>query len=177
VGSILPHRLAAVAIAAFAGLSGCMSPPPDLHVPEGAPLLFRAKVEGVVIYECQGVDPNVWTYRGTDATLFDERSRRIGVHDFYLARAAKASWALEDGSSVSGEITQKTMDQKDREIPSFLFAIRTHAGAGALSKVESIRQIEPKGGIPPTGICSPMNAILRVPFTAMLQFYGAGAPG
>ncbi len=174
--SIIPNRLAAVGIAALVGLGGCTSPP-DLHVSEGAPLLFRAKAEGVLIYECQGVDPNIWTYRGTDATLLDERSQRIGVHDFYFSRAAKASWTLQDGSSVSGEIIQKAMDQKDKEIPSLLFAVRSHAGAGALSKVESIRQIEPKGGIPPTVMCSPMNAILRVPFTAVLQFYGAGASG
>lgn len=174
MGHVLLNRLAAIVISAFIGLGGCASPP-DLHVPEGAPLLFQAKVEGEIVYDCQGVDPNTWTYRGTDATLFDERSQRIGVHDFYLERLAKASWTLQDGSSASGEIIQRVRHPKHKEIPSLLFAVRSHAGSGALSKVESIRQIDPEGGIPPTVLCSPMNAILRVPFKAVLQFYGAGA--
>ena len=175
VQSCRMHKVFTIGIAIATFVSGCTSQP-DLHIPNAAPLLFQAKAEGVIIYDCQGVDPDTWTYRGTDASLFDERSQQIGTHDFSLGRPAKGLWTLQDGSSASGEIIQKVLDPRDKEIPSLLFAIRNHAGVGAMSEVQSVRQLEPKGGIPPTVRCSPMNAILRVPFTATLQFYGAGKP-
>jgi hypothetical protein len=144
----------------------------ELHVPKSAPLLFQAKVEGVGVYSCEGVDPNAWTYRITEATLFDEQSRQIGVQAIRFP--SKGTWTMHDGSIVSGETIQTVPAVK--ALPWLLVAVRDHRGAGTLANVESIRQIATKGGVPPVALCTETGSELRVPFSAVQQFYGAGEP-
>jgi hypothetical protein len=138
--------------------------------PAGARLLLDALADGVQIYGCEAKgDGFAWTFKAPEATLVDRQGRPAGTH------FAGPSWKSLDGSTVVGEVLAKADAPDASAIPWLLLAAKSHEGSGTLSTVAFIRRAETKGGGAPSTGCDGAHAAtqVRVPYTAVYQFYAA----
>lgn len=130
--------------------------------------LFTATGKGVQIYTCQqsATGPQ-WVFQAPEAILTDASGKSIGTH------GAGPIWISTDGSSVKGEVIQKTVSPDPNAIPLLTLKAISVAGNGVMSKVEIIRRTDTHGGIAPTTGCDAqhLNATVRVPYTATYSFY------
>ena len=161
----LPLFLAAtLSIAVFATAQNPTTPPPAQH-----PIL-TATGKGVQIYTCQqsATGPQ-WILQAPEATLFDASGKSIGTH------GAGPTWKSNDGSTVKGELLQKSPSPEATSIPWLLLKAASSSGSGIMTRVEYIRRSDTHGGnAPPTGCdAQHLNAISRVPYTATYTFYSA----
>jgi hypothetical protein len=130
--------------------------------------ILTADGKGVQIYTCQNVSgvPQ-WAFQAPEARLFDTSGKEIGTH------SAGPIWKVEDGSSVKGQLVEKSDAPEPGNIPWLLLKAAGHEGAGILSKVEYIRRSETHGGIAPASGCDAehLDVTVRIPYTAMYTFY------
>jgi hypothetical protein len=130
--------------------------------------ILTADGKGVQIYTCQNVSgvPQ-WAFQAPEAKLFDTSGKEIGTH------SAGPIWKVEDGSSVKGQLVEKSDAPEPGNIPWLLLKAAGHEGAGILSKVEYIRRSETHGGIAPASGCDAehLDVTVRIPYTAMYTFY------
>jgi hypothetical protein len=147
----------------------------QVHGPGGepqasdGPLLLTLEGRGVQVYRCDGTSAAAgWVLDHPEADLLDSRRKVVGHHD------AGPSWRLEDGSSVKGEVIQKTEADEPRAIPWLVLRATAHQGTGLLAGVETIRRTKTHGGVAPVQGCdgSMAGATVRVPYTALYTFYG-----
>ncbi len=128
--------------------------------------LFTATGKGVQIYACQqsATGPQ-WVFQAPEADLLDAAGKSIGTH------GAGPIWIANDGSSVKGEVYQKTTHDPSA-IPWLSLSASAHSGTGIMTKVELIDRTETKGGIAPATGCDlqHLNATVRVPYTATYTF-------
>jgi hypothetical protein len=129
-------------------------------------------VEGEQVWICEGVDPNYWQWESTQARLLDDRGQLIGTHTFSRSLSAAGRWTWSDGSAAKGDIIAR--EKVPNAVPRLLVAIGEHEGTGLLGSVETVRQAETKGGWRSSVPCSDMGSRVRIPFSAVHQFYGAG---
>ncbi len=126
--------------------------------------------KGVQIYTCQpsATGPQ-WTFQAPEATLADPSGNPVGTH------AAGPIWKSNDGSTVKGELIQKSASPDPATIPWLLLKAVSPSGSGIMTRVEFIRRSDTQGGIAPTTGCDAqhLNAVSRVPYTATYTFYSA----
>jgi hypothetical protein len=140
------------------------TPPPTQH-----PIL-TVTGKGVQIYICQqaAAGPQ-WTLQAPEATLIDASGKPVGTH------GAGPIWKSNDGSSVKGEVLQKSASPEATSIPWLLLKAVGPSGSGIMTRVEFIRRSDTYGGASPATGCDAqhLNAISRVPYTATYTFYSA----
>ncbi|HXP06967.1 MAG TPA: DUF3455 domain-containing protein [Acidobacteriaceae bacterium] len=139
-------------------------PPPNQH-----PIL-TVTGKGVQIYTCQQAPTgSQWVFQAPEAILTDSSGTPVGTH------GAGPIWKSKDGSTVKGDVLQKSASPDPAAIPWLLLKATTSSGSGIMSHVEYIRRSETHGGIAPTTACDAghLNASARVPYTATYTFYSA----
>ena len=139
-------------------------PPPSQHA------ILTVTGKGVQIYTCQqsAAGPQ-WVFQAPEAKLLDASGNPIGTH------GAGPIWKSNDGSSVKGELLQKSASPDATSIPWLLLKAVSPSGSGIMTRVEFIRRSDTHGGSSPTTGCDAqhLNAIARVPYTATYTFYSA----
>jgi hypothetical protein len=126
--------------------------------------------KGVQIYTCQqAAAAPQWVFQAPEATLFNAAGDPVGTH------AAGPIWRSNDGSTVKGELLQKSESPEPAAIPWLLLKASITTGSGIMTKVEFIRRSNTHGGIAPTTGCDAqhLNSVARVPYTAAYIFYSA----
>ncbi|MEO5729572.1 MAG: DUF3455 domain-containing protein [Byssovorax sp.] len=161
-------------------LAGCTSnqpapaPPetPDaLKVPAGQTLVLEAAAEGVQIYTCQAAEgaPEAfaWTLKAPEATLSNQAREKIGTH------SAGPTWALNDGSKLTGAVKAKADAPDSSAIPWLLLEKKSTEGTGAFGKVTFIQRVHTAQGKAPAAGCDAAHAgaETRVAYTADYYFY------
>jgi hypothetical protein len=132
--------------------------------------ILTADGKGVQIYTCQNVSGVLqWAFQAPEAKLFDTSGKEIGTH------SAGPIWKVQDGSSVKGQLVEKSDAPEPGNIPWLLLKAAGHEGAGILSKVEYIRRSETHGGIAPASGCDAEHSgvTVRTPYTATYTFYAS----
>jgi hypothetical protein len=130
--------------------------------------ILTATGKGVQIYTCQQVSNSPqWVFQAPEATLTDAAGKIVATH------GAGPIWKSTDGSTVKGEVAEKTPSPEPAAIPWLLLTASTTTGTGVMSKVAFIRRSDTHGGIAPTTGCDAqhLNAVSRVPYTATYIFY------
>jgi hypothetical protein len=154
----------ALSLATVALAQNPTTPPPSEH-----PIL-TVTGKGVQIYTCQqsAAGPQ-WTFQAPEATLIDTSGKPVGTH------GAGPIWKSNDGSTVKGELLQKSASPEARSIPWLLLKAVSPSGSGIMTRVEYIRRSDTHGGASPATGCDAqhLNAISRVPYTATYTFYSA----
>jgi hypothetical protein len=160
----IPILTATFSIATALHAHNLTTPPPSQR-----PIL-TVTGKGVQIYACQqsAAGPQ-WVFQAPEATLIDASGKPIGTH------AAGPIWKSNDGSTVKGELLQKSDPPEATSIPWLLLKAVSPSGSGIMTYVEFIRRSDTHGGITPTTGCDAqnLNAVLRVPYTATYTFYSA----
>jgi Protein of unknown function (DUF3455) len=163
-GQTLLLLFAMLSIAAAATAQDPTDPPSTQH-----PILAVAG-KGVQIYTCQqtAAGPQ-WVFQAPEATLTDATGKTVGTH------GAGPIWISQDGSSVKGELLQKSASPEPTAIPWLLLKAANASGTGTMTKVELIRRSNTHGGIAPTTGCDAQHlaTTARVPYTATYTFYSA----
>lgn len=148
------------------------SVPAELAVPAGNQVTFSAAAKGVQIYQCA---PNTsgtpaWTLHAPRAALLDGAGNQVGIHFGGVDKGLPAGlyWQANDGSRVHGANPVSVPN------PGSIALLRLDAadtsGAGILSKVTFIQQLDTTGGVSPTGACQAGNT-QEVPYTAKYVFF------
>jgi Protein of unknown function (DUF3455) len=139
-------------------------PPASQHT------ILTATGKGVQIYTCQqSASGPQWIFQAPGATLTDASGKPIATH------GAGPIWTSQDGSTVKGEVLQKTPSPDPTAIPWLLLKASANSGSGIMSKVEFIRRSDTHGGNAPTTGCDAqhLNTTARIPYTALYSFYSA----
>jgi hypothetical protein len=140
------------------------SPPPSQH-----PIL-TVTGKGVQIYTCQqsAAGPQ-WVFQAPEATLIDASGNSVGTH------GDGPIWKSNDGSSVKGDLLQKSPSSEATSIPWLLLKAVSPSGPGVMTRVEYIRRSDTHGGTAPTTGCGAqhLDTLARVPYTATYTFYSA----
>jgi hypothetical protein len=151
-------------LAAIATAQNPTIPPPSQH-----PIL-TVTGKGVQIYTCQQTPTGPqWVFQAPEATLTDSSGNQVGTH------GAGPIWNSKDGSSVKGELLQKSASPEPTAIPWLLLKAADTSGSGIMTRVEFIRRSDTHGGIAPATGCDTqhLTATARVPYTATYTFYSA----
>jgi Protein of unknown function (DUF3455) len=126
--------------------------------------------KGVQIYVCkQSATSPQWVFQAPEATLIDASGKNIGTH------GAGPIWKSNDGSTVKGDLLQKSASSDPNAIPWLLLKAASPTGSGLMSKVEFIRRSDTQGGNAPGTGCDAdhLAAAVRVPYSATYTFYSA----
>jgi hypothetical protein len=141
------------------------APPPSvpeaLKAPAGEAVVAKALASGVQIYECKDAK---WILSGPEAELKNEHGAKIGRH------FKGPTWALEDGSSVVGEVVGKSDAPAPDAVPWLLLKAKSTEGRGTLDRVTTIQRVDTQGGKAPADACT-TGGQTRVPYTATYYFY------
>jgi len=160
------HRLilSATLFATAATAQNSTTPPPTQH-----PIL-TVTGKGAQIYTCQQSPTGPqWVFQAPEATLIDASGNPVGTH------GARPIWKSNDGSTVKGELLEKSSSPEATSIPWLLLKAVNPSGSGLMTRVEYIRRSDTHGGASPTTGCDTqhLNAVSRVPYTATYTFYSA----
>lgn len=177
------------ALAAAALLSACagttMSTPPmamhtqdrlpaAVQVPAGHRVAIETVGAGQITYECREkamAGQHEWVFVGPEATLQDRGGRAIGRYF-----GPPATWALQDGSSLTG--TQLAVaPAAPGSIPLQLVKANPAMGSGALVGVTHIQRVQTRGGVAPALPCGAAEKGKRetVAYQADYVFWKAAA--
>lgn len=101
----------------------------ETMVPAGAVIVDRVQAEGVQIYDCKAAAgaAATWVFREPLATLLKD-GVTVGRH------FAGPSWAMVDGSSVTGRVVEQAAGAGAGDIASLRLAVVTHGGSGVLGR-------------------------------------------
>jgi hypothetical protein len=138
--------------------------PPSQHS------ILTATGKGVQIYTCkQATTGPQWVFQAPEATLTDASGAAIGTH------GAGPIWKSNDGSTVKGDLLQKSASPDPNAIPWLLLKAASSTGSGVMTKVEFIRRSDTHGGNAPSTGCDAehLAANVRVPYSATYTFYSA----
>jgi len=138
--------------------------------PPGQQIILSVLGRGVQIYSCQQVGGAMqWVFQAPEATLYDTESAKVGTH------GAGPVWVYKDGSSVKGEVLQKSAAPEPGAIPWLLLKSTGKEGYGVLTKVEFIRRSATHGGVASAVGCDAdhLNTTSRIPYTANYTFYSS----
>jgi hypothetical protein len=158
------NAAAALSLATVALAQNPTTPPPSEH-----PIL-TVTGKGVQIYTCQqaAAGPQ-WVFQAPEATLIDASGNPVGTH------GAGPIWKSNDGSTIKGELLQKSASPEPTSIPWLLLKAVSPSGSGIMTRVEFIRRYNAHGGVSPTTGCDAqhLKVVSRVPYTATYTFYSA----
>jgi hypothetical protein len=155
---------AALSIATVVLAQDPTTPPPTQH-----PILIVTG-KGVQIYIChQSAAMPQWVLQAPEATLIDAAGNPVGTH------GAGPIWKSNDGSTVKGELLQKSASPEPTSIPWLLLKAVSASGSGIMTRAEFVRRSDTHGGTASTTGCDAqhLNAVSRVPYTATYTFYSA----
>jgi hypothetical protein len=159
-----PILAATLSLASAALSQNPTTPPPSQHS------ILTVTGKGVQIYTCQqsATGPQ-WVFQAPEATLIDASGNPAGTH------GGGPIWKSNDGSTVKGELLQKSASPEPTSIPWLLLKAVNPSGSGIMTRVEYIRRSDTHGGVSPTTGCDAqhLNAVSRVPYTATYTFYSA----
>jgi Protein of unknown function (DUF3455) len=154
----------ALSMTTVAAAQSPTDPPASQHA------ILTVTGKGVQVYACQhtAAAPQ-WVFQAPEATLFNAAGEPVGTH------GAGPVWRSKDGSSVKGDLLQKSPSSEPAAIPWLLLKAASVSGSGIMTKVEFIRRSDTHGGVAPTSGCDVqhLDAISRVPYTATYTFYSA----
>jgi hypothetical protein len=156
--------LIAALTTAAAAAQNPTEPPPSQHA------ILTATGKGVQIYTCkQATTGSQWVFQAPEATLIDASGATIGTH------GAGPIWKSNDGSTVKGDLLQKSASPDPNAIPWLLLKAVNPTGSGVMTKVEFIRRSDTHGGNAPGAGCDAehLAATVRVPYSATYTFYSA----
>jgi Protein of unknown function (DUF3455) len=155
--------LAALPLTGTAYAQDSTEPPSSQHA------ILTVTGKGVQVYACQNAAAPQWIFQAPEATLFNAAGDPVGTH------GAGPVWRSKDGSSVKGDLLQKSASPDPAAIPWLLLRAASIQGSGIMTKVEFIRRSDTHGGIAPTTGCDAqhLNTVSRVPYTATYTFYSA----
>jgi hypothetical protein len=156
--------LSTTLLATLASAQNVTDPPPS----QRAILIVTGK--GVQIYTCQQNGTGAqWVFQAPEAALTDTSGKSVGSH------GAGPIWQSNDGSSVKGEVLQKSPSPEPTAIPWLLLKAVSPSGSGIMAHVEFIRRSDTHGGTAPATGCDTqhLSTTVRVPYTATYTFYSA----
>ena len=161
-----PAILAAICIlsAPLARAQDQTLPPSSQHA------ILTVTGKGVQIYTCKETTAATqWVFQAPEATLFNASNHPVGTH------GAGPIWRSKDGSTVKGDLLQKTASPEAASVPWLLLKAVAPTGSGIMTEVEFIRRSDTHGGNAPTTGCDAqhLNSVSRVPYTATYTFYSA----
>jgi hypothetical protein len=139
-------------------------PPPSQHA------ILTVTGKGVQTYLCQqAAGGPTWIFQAPEATLTDASGSTVGTH------GAGPIWRSQDGSTVKGDLLQKSASPEPNAIPWLLLKAVNPTGSGIMTKVEFIRRSNTHGGNAPTTGCDAQHLAtpVRIPYTATYTFYSA----
>ncbi len=151
--------------------------PPALALPAaGQTLLLHALGRGVQIYTCSSTtdaDAGVsygFVFTAPDAMLLDEQMNVIGHH------SAGPTWALTDGSQITGSVLAKLASPDPTAIPWLLLKGASNNGTGKLAPAAYVHRLNTQGGVGPTMGCdaTTVGTQARVQYSADYYFWGPG---
>ena len=146
--------------------------PPELAVPQGHKLTFRASGEGVQIYECAADASGAlaWQLHAPRADLFDDCGAVIGRHFGGVDEGLPAGpyWEANDGSRMHG--ANPVSVPNPGSIPLLRLEAADTSGTGVFSKVTFVQRLDTTGGVAPAGACE-ARARIEVSYTATYYFY------
>ncbi len=161
--------LAAVLAVPLSGVAISAAQDPTVP-PSSQHAILTVSGKGVQIYTCQqsSTGPQ-WVFQAPEATLFDSSGKAVGTH------GAGPIWKSNDGSSVKGEVVQKSAAPDAAAVPWLLLKAAGVSGSGIMTKVEFIRRSDTHGGVAPTTGCDAehLSTVSRIPYTAAYTFYSA----
>ena len=138
--------------------------------PAQGPVLLTVEGKGFQVYACRASSSAApaWVLDHPDANLFNNKGKVVGHHE------AGPTWRLRDGSSVKGEVVDKTPSPDPKSIPTLTLRATTHSGSGVLSKADTIRRTNTHGGAAPAKGCdrAHVGSTTAVPYAATYTFYG-----
>lgn len=162
---------AALLLTVLAGPTLAQDP---LEPPTGARKLLEFSARGVQIYICRktadqaGNAVFAWVFEAPEAVLLDASGAQAGTH------SKGPSWALKDGSAVTGEVIAKAPAPEPGAIPWLLLKVTSHKGTGGLDGASFIRRVNTSGGVAPQAVCDDAHegSAASVSYTATYQFFG-----
>jgi hypothetical protein len=161
-------RFALPTVAAVAILATAAHAQNPTDAPQGQHVILTVLARGVQVYTCQQANgAPQWVFKEPEAILYDSDSAKVGTH------GAGPVWIHKDGSSVKGEVVQKSSAPEPGAIPWLLLKTASVEGSGILTKVEFIRRFGTHGGVASTVGCDAqhLNEVSRIPYTATYTFY------
>jgi hypothetical protein len=125
--------------------------PAAVQVPAGHRVAMETVGTGEISYECREkaamAGQHEWVFVGPMATLADRGGRAVGRYF-----GPPATWALQDGSSLTG--TQVAVaPATSGSIPLQLVKANPAMGSGALVGVTHIQRVQTRGGVAPARPC------------------------
>jgi Protein of unknown function (DUF3455) len=125
--------------------------PAAVQVPAGHRVALETVGVGRITYECREKaalpGQHEWVFAGPEATLQDRGGRAVGRYF-----GPPATWALQDGSSLTG--TQLAVaPAAPGSIPLQLVKANPAMGSGALVGVTHIQRVQTRGGVAPALPC------------------------
>lgn len=141
--------------------------PDVIKVPSGNTELLTLHATGEQIYQCVLKDNDYKWIVYPDAVLTDDQGQPVGAH------SKGPSWQYKDGSRVTGRISQKTNEARNKAMPWLLVEAIDHKGTGLLSTVSYINRVNTQGGLEPILPCNGnhLGSEKRVAYTADYIFY------
>ncbi|SJM91816.1 conserved hypothetical protein [Crenothrix polyspora] len=141
--------------------------PGVIQVPSGNTPLFTLHATGEQIYQCALKDKAYKWIVYPNALLMDEQGQKVGTH------SKGPAWQYKDGSRVTGKISQKTDEPRDKAMPWLLIEAVDHKGSGLLSTVSYINRVNTQGGLEPMLPCdgNHLGSEKPVAYTADYIFY------
>jgi hypothetical protein len=131
---------------------------PPFDIPSGD-ILLSVQASGAQIYECKATG---WTFREPIAALMRD-GKTIGRH------YAGPSWALDDGSVVTGKLATSVAGPTAADIPQLKLDVASHAGHGLLDSAKTVYRVATQGGRL-AGPCATPGEIKAVPYAATYVF-------
>lgn len=161
------HRLLFLAATLIASTAIAQNPtdPPSAQRP-----ILIANAKGVQIYTCQQTPTGPqWVFQAPEATLTDLSGNLVGTH------GAGPIWKARDGSSVKGDVVQRSASPEPGAIPWLLLKAESPSGPGIMTRVEFIRRSDTHGGTAAAHGCDAQHLATsaRIPYTATYTFYSA----
>lgn len=177
--SSLIRPLGSLGFLLAAALAQSQSTVPDSLKPaSNESLRLTLYARGVQIYRCeaglQPVESGRWIFQAPDADLFSDPgfTQLVGRH------FDGPSWEAQDHSRVTGKLRASEPAPTAAAIPWLLLSARpTGRDEGLFAGVRSIQRLDTVGGKPGNESCgaSQAGAVLRLPYTAVYQFWGSAA--
>ncbi|MFC9842109.1 DUF3455 domain-containing protein [Streptomyces sp. NPDC127595] len=139
--------------------------PPQLQVPDGNKKIAVLDAQGVQTYACTN---GAWTFVEPAATLSDSRDSR---HRPIALHSRGPVWvSTVDGSAVNASAVPGASVPSDNAVPQLLLQATATRGSGVFGSVSYVQRLATRGGVAPSGSCSP-GAQAGVPYRATYVFY------
>jgi hypothetical protein len=138
----------------------------EISLPENTAIVLAVAAEGVQIYESKQNPAGSfqWSLQAPEAQLKSASGEVLGKH------GAGPSWALNDGSSIVGDLPPLKTAAVPGSIPWLLIAVKSKSGSGILEMVDYVLRVATDGGAAPSEPPNVEGATARVKYHAIYIF-------